>query len=398
MSVLMINSSRLAVSLVAVLLSASIVGPSLHSEEVAANEEGKGEKKAPRVRAPADITDDEPFAKVFSLEKAADYLDHSSLHWQQSRKCGTCHTNIAYMMARPALTPLRPQSDDVRKFFESMVTERWEDKEKGPRWDAEVVCVAATLAINDAATSGQLHETTRRALDRMFDLQREDGGWDWLICGWPPMEYDDHFGATLAAVGIGAAPGDFAATEKAKKSLAGIRRYLQANPPVSMQHRLMVMWASLEVDGLMGEVERQALLGDVMGQQKADGGWNTATLLPKEHKRKDDVAQDFDSSDGYATGFVVYLARRAGMPASDPRLARGILWLATNQRETGRWYTASPTKDSKHLLSNYGTAFAVLALAESGLVKPSASGAAEPSTAASQNGAEGAEGKGAGAD
>ena len=54
------------------------------------------------------------------------------------------------------------------------------------------------LAFNDAATTGKLHPVTRQALDKMWTLQREDGGWTWLKCDWPPMESDDHFGVTFA--------------------------------------------------------------------------------------------------------------------------------------------------------------------------------------------------------
>ena len=48
-------------------------------------------------------------------------------------------------------------------------------------------------------------------------------------------------------------------------------------------------------------------------------------------RRKDKSPQDTAASDGYGTGFVVFIARRAGVPASDPRLARGVAWLKTHQ-------------------------------------------------------------------
>ena len=80
------------------------------------------------------------------------------------------------------------------------------------------------------------------------------------------------------------------------------------------------------------------------------------------HERKDDEPQDTKTSDGYATGLVVFVARQAGVLASDPRLVRGVSWLKKNQRESGRWFTRSPTKNSKHFISNAGTAFAVMAL------------------------------------
>jgi squalene-hopene/tetraprenyl-beta-curcumene cyclase len=314
------------------------------------------------VEAPPPISPDEPMAKEFSLARAARYLDTAALSWQKEKKCGTCHTNFAYLMSRPALSGISPPSLEVRAFFEEMVEKRWE--KEGPRWDAEVVCAATTLAWNDRTTRSDLHPLTRKAFDRMLKLQREDGGWSWLKCGWPPMESDDHYGATFAALGIGLAPQDYAKTDAAQKCLEGIRRYLTANPPPSLHHQAMVLWASLQVDGLMKEEERKRTLDELFSLQHDDGGWSIASLIQgwKDHRRQDDEAQDTKTSDGYATGFVVYLARQAGISASDPRLEKGIRWLKGNQRESGRWFTRSPTKNSKHYISNAGTAFAVLAI------------------------------------
>ncbi|MDG2123914.1 MAG: hypothetical protein P8J87_09470, partial [Verrucomicrobiales bacterium] len=49
------------------------------------------------------IVADEPVREVFSAGQAARYLDHASLAWQKRRNCATCHTNMVYLMARPAL-------------------------------------------------------------------------------------------------------------------------------------------------------------------------------------------------------------------------------------------------------------------------------------------------------
>ena len=84
-------------------------------------------------------------------------------------------------------------------------------------------------------------------------------------------------------------------------------------------------------------------------------GWNG-------HKRKDNKKQELEKSDGYGTGFVTYILRQGGVPATDARLRKALTWLKTNQRQSGRWFTRSPTRDSKHFISNAGTAFAVMAI------------------------------------
>ena len=79
-------------------------------------------------------------------------------------------------------------------------------------------------------------------------------------------------------------------------------------------------------------------------------------------QRSDGKPQDMESSDGYGTGFAVYVLRRAGVPADEPRIQQGIAWLKTHQRLSGRWFTRSLWKDQKHYLTHDGTAYAILAL------------------------------------
>ena len=291
-------------------------------------------------------------------------MDQAALNWQKKRKCGTCHTNFAYMVATPGLRAIHTPSAEVRTFFEQMVSVYWE--EKGPRWPAEVVCAASTLAMHDRVTTGKLHPLTQKAFTRMFSLQRDDGSWDWLVCGWPPFESDDHYGVTFAALGIALAPEEFAETPAAKQALAKIRAYLQNNPPKSPQHTAMVVWVSTLLDGVMKPQEREQAVKELLDLQRPDGGWNIVSLLPKDHKRQDDESQDYETSDAYATGFVIYVARQAGVKSHDPRLQRGVVWLKKNQRESGRWFTRSPTKNSRHFISNAGTAYAILALTACG--------------------------------
>jgi squalene-hopene/tetraprenyl-beta-curcumene cyclase len=229
------------------------------------------------------------------------------------------------------------------------------------------VATAAALAFSDAATTKKLHPMTREALDLMWTHQRKDGSWNWLNCNWPPLESDDHYGVTLAALAVGIAPDDYKKTDAAKKGLEGIRAYLKRTPPTMPHHRAMLLWVSTLLDGFQTEAEKQATIKELAGLQKEDGGWNIATLGKWE--RTDDKAQDTASSDGYATGFVIYVLRRAGVPAKDPRIQKGIAWLKANQRESGRWFTRSLNRDGRHFISHAGSAFAVMALVECGEVK-----------------------------
>lgn len=311
---------------------------------------------------PGKITSDEPMAERFSAENAARYLDTAALHWQKSRKCAACHVNLGYLFARPALSAVLKDSGEVRALFEEYVTERW--PKKAPRNVQEVVVVASGLTFNDLQTTGRLHSITRRSLQVMWEFQREDGGWTWRNDGYPPTEYDEHYGVTLAALTVGIAPDGYVDTEEARRGLQKIRVFLKKNPPLSLHHRAMIAWTSCYVDGLMSGQQRTKTLDELRAIQRPDGGWSTPGLLADWEglKRLDGKPHDTKTSDAYATGFAIVVARELGLPNNAPWLRRGIDWLLKNQRVSGKWFTRSPAKDSRHYFSNFGSAFAVLAL------------------------------------
>ena len=59
---------------------------------------------------------------------------------------------------------------------------------------------------------------------------------------------------------------------------------------------------------------------------------------------------------------VVVALRKAGVPASDPRIQRGVQWLLANQRASGRWYTRSLNRDGWQFITYSGTLYPLLAL------------------------------------
>lgn len=311
---------------------------------------------------PGQISADEPIEDVFSAENAARYLDTASLHWQKSRNCAACHVNMGYMFARPALNSVLKDSGEVRGLFEGYVTKRW--KERPPRNSQEIVVVASALTFNDLQTTGRLHLITRQALRVMWDFQREDGGWNWRNDGYPPVEYDEHYGVTLAALITGIAPDRYVDTKEARQGLEKIRVFLKNNPPLSLHHRAMIAWASCYVSDLMNDQQRAKTLDELFTLQRPDGGWSTPGLLAdwKGLKRLDGKPHDTKTSDAYATGLTIIIAREMGVSNNDPRLRRGIDWLLSNQRVSGKWFCRSPAKDSRHYFSNLGSAFAILAL------------------------------------
>lgn len=301
---------------------------------------------------------DEPLAEHYSAAKSKQFLDAASLSWQKNRECMACHTNYLYLMARPALGVQDEAHQTVRRFAEDLVTKRW--KEKGPRWDAEVVMTALVLAAGDAATGDKLHPVTREALDRMWTVQRDHGGFEWISCDWPPFESDHEIGAPLAALAVSLAPEGYAETPAAVAGIARIKQYLANTPMPTLHHRLMILWADTYRPGWLTPDQRAKALAEVLALQLPDGGWSAAAM--GNWKRGDGTEQAVTTSDGYGTGLAIYLARRSGIAADDERLVRGVNWLKTHQRASGRWFTRSLFKDGRHYLTHAGTSMAILAL------------------------------------
>jgi len=350
------------------------------------------------VTDPPPVTPDEPVAKEFSLVRTAHYLDTAALSWLKTKDCAACHTMVPYLMARPALAPVLAPAPEVRRFFANVTANPEKAFPSNLPADARtavVVGIATGLAFNDHMTTGKLDPLTRKALDRMWAAQRQDGGWDWPFRDVPPIKDAEHYGVTFAALGVGLAPEEYAKTELARRGLDGVRKYLKAHPPTTLHERAMLLWVSRSVDDVLTEKEQAGTLKDLLAAQRPDGGWSMASLVenPGDAKRQTDPGRQARAekghgteflafvgrsnlykmpltSDGYATGFAVYVARQAGMPSEDKRLRQGITWLKSHQRISGRWFTPSLGFHKQHLISNAGTAYAILALHACGEVPP----------------------------
>ena len=352
-----------------------------------------------------------PVANTWDPKAAAAYLDQREdtwMGWPGSARdhgtfCVSCHTVLPYVLSRPALrTALaeEEQSEDERKILEN-VTKRvllW--NEVGPYYTTreydhakpaesrgtESVLNALILASTDART-GKLSHITRMAFDNMWGLQQTDGdtkgSWSWLRFGMEPWEANDsqYYGAALAAVAVGIAPENYRSSAEIQDRLRLLGDYLNSKCAAqSPMNRVVLLWASTKVPGLVDSDRQQAIIREIASAQQADGGWDLSSLawptgwslrsMVRRRLRSDWTRQD-SQSDGYATGLITFALQEVGMSVQNPSVKRGLDWLAHNQNTAdGSWSSLSlsqrrsPASNVGHFMRDAATAYAVLALSE----------------------------------
>jgi len=342
-----------------------------------------------------------PAPSSTGLRAAAAYLD-SRLdwweHWPNAARdhdtsCVSCHTALSYALARPALHRAldEPQPAPGERILLTNVTKRvrlwrevepfYPDQTRGlPKTSesrgTESVLNALILSLRDASTR-VLSDETRQAFENMWALQFKagdlKGAWAWLNFHYEPWEAtgSTYFGASVAAIAIGSAPGNYAKNPEIQDQLTLLREYLQSRADSEhLFNRAMALWASSKISDLLTTAQREAIVKSALAKQHEDGGWSMSDLGP--WKRVDSTPLD-TASDGYATGLITLALQTGGnVPRSDGRVGQGIRWLLGHQdAATGMWSASSlnkqrdPATEIGKFMSDAATAYAVLALVES---------------------------------
>jgi squalene-hopene/tetraprenyl-beta-curcumene cyclase len=236
----------------------------------------------------------------------------------------------------------------------------------------EAVLNALILSSHDAQ-AGVLSDDGRRAFENLWALQLRtgdlSGAWAWLNFHYEPWEAEGsaYYGATLAAIAVASAPGNYGASAAIQDRRTLLRDYLRRG--LDAQHlfnRANLLWASSLWPDLITRDQQSAIAADLRRAQQPDGGWSLATF--GAWKRGDGTALDA-RSDGYATGLAALALQTAGVAASDQALQRGLAWLSAHQDpQAGSWLASSlnkqrdPATDAGRFMSDAATAYAVLAL------------------------------------
>jgi squalene-hopene/tetraprenyl-beta-curcumene cyclase len=308
--------------------------------------------------------------------------------------CVSCHTLLSCAVAGPVLRKLTGavQPLEYEKAVLDQVRRRvthWKEldsdtfgllysfseQKKREAWGTEAVLNSLILALDDqhAGRPGP-SEFTKQALVNLWQVQALDGdhkgSWEWLNFDLEPWESKSgrYFGAALAAVAVGSAPGYLTPGQPpdANGRVQLLRNYLRDHlAGQNLNNRIWMLWASTKLEGLLTKEEQRPLVQAILDKQHADGGWSLASLGP--FTRKDGSEQATDS-DGYASGLILHVLQCAGVASHEAQVAKGLAWLRSHQAATGEWRTSSVNKkrnSATHVgkfMSDAATAYAILAL------------------------------------
>jgi len=329
---------------------------------------------------------------------AASYLDGRQtwwMNWRESARdhqtfCVSCHTVVPYALARPALRSALAEnapSENERKLLEN-VTKRvrmWNDMQ--PFYSDEKVgvhktsqsrgtesilntLILASYESGNAAPSEALSKAFQNMWSEQQKTGEKKGSWYWLNFHTQPWECDDspYYGATLAAVAVGTAPGAYRSAPEIQPGVQALREYLMRSYDTQpLNNRIFLLWASTKLPGLLKPQQQKAVADSVFALQQQDGGWSLASLVGP-WKRGDGTPLE-TKSDGYATGVISFVFQQAGVSPTEAHLGKSLAWLASHQDKTqGLWPAYSlnkqrtPAADGWLFMSDAATGYSVLAL------------------------------------
>ena len=330
----------------------------------------------------------------WSPRLAAQYLDERQKEWfawpqaaAPGGPCVSCHTGVTYLLARPSLRRALGESDPtpyekglmaalrarVDKDFKE-IAPKDKDPLTSPKFAVESVLSALFLSFDDSRGTA-LSAETKRAFERLWTVQiregKSKGAWAWFNYDLDPWETSDSafYGAALAAVAAGTASTDYRNAPEVRERVSGLTGYLQREQQSQPLHnRLALLWAASKLPDALPQSMRQPIIDEVLEKQQADGGWAIESLGPWKPHPKAVVSK---GSNSYATGYIAFMLRKAGIAPSHPRMEAALAWLRSHQdRQAGNWPAESlnkvyePGSIPSRFMQDAATAFASLALLE----------------------------------
>jgi hypothetical protein len=273
-----------------------------------------------------------------AVDRAIKYLQTESAAWLSTRKCAACHHAPLPLWA---LAEAERQGYAIdKKFladtFESLLGSR--DKllaskifpdpaappdprpqGRGVNMGLPMLAVAAQSL--PAPNEGQ-KQSLQSIAEEIVRKQQPDGSWEFFATlRRPPINESQATDAAWTILALqGQAPP--AAPKAQREALAKATAWLDGVKPSDL-HQDRVMKVILGVRLGKPRKALQATIDDLLGLQRADGGWSQTVPEP--------------TSDAFATGQTLYALSLAGLAAERTEVKRGIDFLVATQQPDGSW-------------------------------------------------------------
>jgi hypothetical protein len=271
-----------------------------------------------------------PAAVKSAVEKGLPLLLKGARGHIDKKTCFACHNQAPPLLA---LVTARERGFEVRQedikeqveFIATFLDGNRENYRKGKGQGGAIDTAGYALFTLDLG-GWQADETTEAVAEYLLLHNKDLDHWK-SSTDRPPSEASN-FTVNYMTIRALKKWGSAEQKERIAKRIAEARAWLLKTPARDTEDRVFRLWA-LQVAGVEGK-DLQSAIDELARSQRPDGGWAQLDKL---------------DSDAYATGSaLVALHLAGGLPTTDERYQRGLVYLLKNQREDGSWLVKSRSK------------------------------------------------------
>ncbi len=276
---------------------------------------------------PEPVSEPKPAASVReAVNRSVTLSQRADVSFVRKSGCVSCHSeSLTAMMVAAAREQGISVDENTARAQRKAVAEYIESSRQNfleGRPIAGDVDTAGYILLGLAAENWPSHLATDAVARYLKNRQRSDGAWE-VFVGRPPLEASN-IQCTATALRALQAYGLRARGSEYREAFERAANWLAKAQPLDNEDRafriLGLVWSGKR------ERARQAA-GDLLRQQRSDGGWAQRTTL---------------GSGAYATGQALVALRESGiLKASDGAYMKGARFLIDTQLEDGSWHVRS---------------------------------------------------------
>ncbi|HUE10216.1 MAG TPA: OmpA family protein [Steroidobacteraceae bacterium] len=292
----------------------------------------------------------------YAAQAGIDWLEPSSMEWQNSQHCFGCHVQAQTLMGLAVAQTNKyivsaRTADDLATFTRSKHDADGHEIDEGSDTHYTPTQFAAMgLAYYDEANGTKTDSVLRGYVNWLAAHLKPDGELQ-QDEDEPPIAQGSLMGTANSVVAFMVA---FAQTGDSQYKAAADRglAYIAASKPVTTQDKIFQIIALSRYGTPAQRDLASKVIQQLQSEQNADGGWREQPSLK--------------GSNAFATGQVLYAFKEGGVSIEAPTFSNGVRYLISTQQDSGAW-PAGET-DAKRPSEFAPTMWAVIGLA--GTIEP----------------------------